>query len=326
MSIRKRGNSWQVRVPLGGGQRVERTLPPGATRADALAVEAGFRRQVVDGVVGRKARRTIADAIDEWEKSAKVLRSYERDLRYRANALRDLAGTMALDEIPALAQRMAAAAEKNPANVNRHLSLLRRIGNLAVRWGWTDKPLGQRVKLVPGEHPRSVRLERQDIRRLLEHAPPRVADVIAFSAMTGLRRSDCLRLTAADIRDGCVYVSTRTKNARARLVPLNVEAARIAKRIPFGLSASQVRDGWEAARKAAGLPHVWLTDLRHYFGSTMIERGAPPSVVRDLMGHSSLAVTSRYVQAPPSGGVRAVAGVKLGSVRKSAKVRRVASK
>jgi len=49
-----------------------------------------------------------------------------------------------------------------------------------------------------------------------------------------------------------------------------------------------------------------LHDLRHAFGSWLIERGAAPSVVRDLMGHSSLAVTSRYVQSAPEGAIRAV--------------------
>ncbi len=35
MSIRKRGDRYQVRVRVGSGQRLERTLPVGATLADA---------------------------------------------------------------------------------------------------------------------------------------------------------------------------------------------------------------------------------------------------------------------------------------------------
>jgi len=67
MPIRKRADRFQVRVSLGGGRRVERTLPAGARRADAVALEATLRRAVIDQVVGRPRRLTIADALDQWE-------------------------------------------------------------------------------------------------------------------------------------------------------------------------------------------------------------------------------------------------------------------
>jgi hypothetical protein len=65
MPIRKRADRLQVRVS--GGRRVERTLPAGARRADAVALEAALRRAVIDQVVGRPRRFTIADALDQWE-------------------------------------------------------------------------------------------------------------------------------------------------------------------------------------------------------------------------------------------------------------------
>ena len=63
MPIRKRAGRFQVRVSLGGGRRVERTLPAGAKRGDAVALEATLRRAVIDQVVGRPRRFTIADAL-----------------------------------------------------------------------------------------------------------------------------------------------------------------------------------------------------------------------------------------------------------------------
>ncbi len=35
MPVRKRGDRWQVRVTVARGERIERTLPAGASRADA---------------------------------------------------------------------------------------------------------------------------------------------------------------------------------------------------------------------------------------------------------------------------------------------------
>jgi len=42
---------------------------------------------------------------------------------------------------PALAQQIASVAGENPANANRHLSILRRVGNLAGQWGGSDRLL-----------------------------------------------------------------------------------------------------------------------------------------------------------------------------------------
>jgi site-specific recombinase XerD len=51
---------------------------------------------------------------------------------------------------------------------------------------------------------------------------------------------------------------------------------------------------WQAARTAVGRPDVRLHDLRHSFASWLVKGGASMPTVRDLLGHSSLAVTSRY--------------------------------
>ncbi|HWM69434.1 MAG TPA: tyrosine-type recombinase/integrase, partial [Steroidobacteraceae bacterium] len=130
--------------------------------------------------------------------------------------------------------------------------------------------------------------------------------------LTGLRRSEALRLTPDDIVNGCVRVDTRSKSARLRMVPLAPEAAKIARRaIPFDLTIDSIEGMWGRAREATGMPDVWLTDLRHFFGTQLVARGTDAATVRDLMGHSSLAVTSRYVQAVPAAAVRAVKGLSV---------------
>jgi integrase len=315
MPIRKRHDRWEVRVQI-DGRRIEETLPAGATRADAKQVEARYRRSIVDQRVGRKPQRTIADALDEWEATgARALRSWATDLRYRANAVRVLAGSRPLEDLPALASEIrqrGLAAKSSPANINRHLTICKRLANLAVKWQWTDSALGQRIDMVPGERSRDLRLTREQVRKLMSKAEPRLADFVLFLALTGLRRSEALRLTPDDIVNGCVRVDTRSKSARLRMVPLAPEAAKIARRaIPFDLTIDSIEGMWGRAREATGMPDVWLTDLRHFFGTQLVARGTDAATVRDLMGHSSLAVTSRYVQAVPAAAVRAVKGLSV---------------
>lgn len=214
-------------------------------------------------------------------------------------------------------RRIGIKAGVAPATVNRLLAVLRRVANLAERWGWTREPLGRRVEMVPGERPREVYVTPADVRALAGAAEPLTRDVILFAALTGLRRSELLRLQPADIRGDVLIVDSRSKSGRARVVPMPAEAAKIArKRVPFAIGVSLLTKRFDEARKAAGLPHLRLHDLRHAFGTWLAETGADGPTIRDVMGHSSLTVTSRYLQSATESARRAVDRLpRLGSGR-----------
>lgn len=296
---RKPSGRWEVRVSIGGGRRIERTLPAGATRRDAEHLERELRATQIAIASGRQPNRLIDDAIREWlDTGAKNLRSYPRDLRYRIAVLQERTAGLTIEQIPDLASRVASDGLKaglQPASINRYLSILRRIGNLCVRWGWTDTPIGQRVKLLPGERQRHVYLTAEQVRDLMGHCSPELSDMIRFAVLTGLRRGEMMRVTAESIVNDCVILDSNTKSGRPRVIPLPPQAAQIARtRIPWPLTVWEYRNGFERAREAAGMPHVRIHDLRHTYASWLAQGGASMMAIRDLMGHSSLAVTSRY--------------------------------
>jgi hypothetical protein len=118
-----------VRVAVGCGRRIERTLPPGATRADARALEARPGRQRIALATG--AGHQLDDALDRWQQDAARLKSWQRDLVYRIGIIRQYTAGVPLRDLPAVAERIkanAAGSTLTPAAVNRYLSILRRIG------------------------------------------------------------------------------------------------------------------------------------------------------------------------------------------------------
>lgn len=147
---------------------------------------------------------------------------------------------------------------------------------------------------------------------------PRNALLIELLYATGGRISEALGAKWADAtaRDGGGQIVLFGKRDKTRtvLIPATVWAKLIAMRgdadneafiFPSArtdghLSASQA---WRIVRKAAlvaGLgknvsPH-WF---RHAHASHAIDRGAPVSLVKETLGHSSLSTTSRYVHARP---------------------------
>lgn len=320
MSIRKVGHRYQVRLRIGSGERLEPTLPRGATREDARALETALRRSQIDAAVGRQPRRLIDQALDHWQQTeASTLKSWKRDLRYRFEVLRRYTAGKPLEQLVTVAERIKSDGQREgmsaPA-INRYLALLRRVGNLAERWGWTDLPLGRRVRLLPEHCERHVYLTVAQVQAIAAKADPITADMIRFAVLTGLRLAEMLALQPGQVRDGILALDASTKSGRPRGIPLPPEAAEIAgARLPWTLSRDQLRDRFVAAREAASLPHARWHDLRHTYASWLVQAGKPLTAVRDLLGHSSLTVTNRYAHLAPSHLVDAVSGLPSLGVR-----------
>ncbi len=295
MSVRKKGNRWEVRVRFGDGRRVERRLPLGASRTDALALEAQVRGDVVAASLGR-FDYPLKTALDRWQIDAQRLKSWQRDLRYRAGVVRETYGERRLSELQKVAdgiKEAGAKADLSAAGVNRYLAILRRLGRLAQRWGWLER--APEIEFVSGEKSRSVALTPAQLRRLVENADPRLAPMILFAALSGMRRGEQLALSADSIVDGQAIVSN-SKTARPRAVPLPREALRIAKKhLPWAIKVANVRKLFDEARERARLPHVRWHDIRRTYGSWLVAGGAPLHAVRDLLGHGDVRTTSIYL-------------------------------
>ena len=319
MPVRKHGQRWQVRVAVGGGKRVEQTLPRGATRTDALALETALRRAQIDAAAGRDQRYTLDQAIDQWLPTAQRLKSWPRDIRYRVDVLRGYTVGKPLDAIGEVARfftNVGLEAGYSAAHINRHLAILRRVGRLAHGWGWLHRLPA--IEMLTGEQQRHVYLTPAQVRKLMRHTDPLMADMILFLTLTGLRRGEMLRLTPDNIRGNLIVLDSTNKSGRPRTVPMPPEAARIARRrLPFRMGVPLFNKRFRAAREAAGLPHVHAHDLRHTFASWLVQAGESLSSVRDLLGHSSSAVTDRYAHLAPQHLVDAIA--KLPRVRDGTK-------
>jgi integrase len=64
--------------------------------------------------------------------------------------------------------------------------------------------------------------------------------------------------------------------------------------LPLAIPYSTLRTYFEKAREQAGMSHVRFHDLRHTAASWWAMSGANLAIIRDLLGHSTLAMTSRY--------------------------------
>jgi integrase len=202
-----------------------------------------------------------------------------------------------LAELPMVAEEIkAASAGLAPATVNRRLALLRRVGNLASDvWGWVDEPIGRRVKLLGEANQRHVYLTPAQVEAVAAACTnPHAADLIRLAAYTGIRQGHMLRLTRHAVQGDAIELDTSSKTGQPLILPLHPRVQAVAERLPLPITANELRRQWEAARAAVGLPHVHWHDLRHTCASWYAQRDVPLLVIRDLLGHASMASTLRY--------------------------------
>lgn len=117
---------------------------------------------------------------------------------------------------------------------------------------------------------------------------------VSIGAHTGLRRGELHRLTPKNFKAPYIILPNNTKSKKPRTVPL-IEELHDSLTLPWPCSLHQIRRGFEQAREKMGIQHVRLHDLRHTFASWIASNPEIPlTTLRDLLGHSSLAVTSKY--------------------------------
>jgi hypothetical protein len=71
--------------------------------------------------------------------------------------------------------------------------------------------------------------------------------------------------------------------------------------------ATGLKTAWSHILKRAKITGFRWHDLRHHFASRLVQRGVPLNTVRDLLGHSSIAMSLRYAHLAPDEWREAVA-------------------
>lgn len=187
--------------------------------------------------------------------------------------------------------------------VKRDVTTLKAILNKAHREGFLDRmpvfPRFRREKartrwLTPGEED-----------RLVASAAKHLRPLIRFAVDTGGRRGELLSLDWRHV--DMVYkrvTFTDTKNGEDRTLRLCDRAlATLAAIGPKdsgpvftfrGKGMKEITNGFQTARRKAGLPEVRFHDLRHTFASRLVQGGVPLYEVMHLTGHKSLEMVQRY--------------------------------
>lgn len=293
----------------------------------ALRVEAIRKAELAEGRAGFVRRepspsfeKFVTDEFLPWsakEHAAKprTHRRYEVSLK----PLNAFFGAMPIDSITAGQVehfKTRRAAEISAAGTNRDMAALRYVLNFAMRQGPMTQNAVNGVRFLP-EGPGMMRVVSQDEQqRYLAVANPDLRDAALLMVETGMCPEEVytLQKDSIHLQQGYLLVASGKTKFRRRNVPLTAATAKMLKtRTAFakGLYVFQhrhdpnkaltsLKKSHERALKDSNIkPRFRLYDLRHTFGSRAVMAGVDLATVKELMGHSNISTTMRYVHPTP---------------------------
>lgn len=197
-----------------------------------------------------------------------------------------------------------------PATLNRHLSAISRVLQIAVReWRLLEINPARALSRRAEPHGRDRWLVRSELEALLtactESVNHELAPLVMVALASGGRQGELLELDWSSVDLGRRTMRfIRTKNGERRTVPLNAPAIDALRKLgpkPTGrvFSSPFPRTAWENAMERAGIRDFRFHDLRHTAASYWAMSGASLLDLAALLGHKTLAMVKRYAHLSP---------------------------
>jgi len=325
----QRGTRWWVDWSE-GGQRIRKPVGLSKLQAQELLrkVEldvSATRHGVASGRL-EGPQKTVSEALDAWHAHRTDRRANYTDKQRLTKHVRPVLGGKFLSDVtPADVDMLLRRLRGNglsPSSVRYFRALLSKLYADAIRWGWVvDNPIRRSEPVRVKQETDLVILTESQVRALIEKSPPSEAVLYGCAVYTTMRKGELYALRWADIDFHRNMVSVvrsdkgPTKSGKPRHIPLHPELRSLLEGWrpvcpsgPLGLvfprSTGVMRVDkhnklFHVHLGAAGCPTIGFHSLRHTGITLLLDAGVPPHSVKAIAGHSSIAVTERYIHLIP---------------------------
>ncbi|HUO50176.1 MAG TPA: tyrosine-type recombinase/integrase [Candidatus Paceibacterota bacterium] len=333
MAVRKRGRTWFVDFWF--NNKRYRLKGPENTKAGAEAYEASLRQKLargesIDQVSNKENNKQPFEQFAwEWYESYvttnnKASEQYAKQ-KILTRSLIPFFGQLPLDGIRGnhieqfKAQEIRKVTNKT---VNNRLTVLAKCLRCAHEWYGVEVPIIKKLKCSPTT---TDYLTPTECDTLLSGTDGQMREMILLALHTGMRQGEIrgLQWSSIDWQERSLTVRhsrcdrskslVTPKNNRDRLIPLDTDVYELLfnRRKTSGyvftneernnepFTSHRLIEELDRICKRIQLRKITWHKLRHTVGTHLSLNGAPLTVVKDILGHSSITTTMRYSHVPP---------------------------
>ena len=204
-----------------------------------------------------------------------------------------------------------------PASVNRDLACLSKILSMAYDNELIDSNPLRRVRMLKEGPSRERFITSEEEKKLFAQLTGRrdhIRSVVKIALNTGMRRGEILGLQWEHVNflARTIFIA-KSKTGRTRTIPMNdvvfkelmaLKQDAEPKEFVFsnsrtGVNIDSIKTGWRNACEDAGLVNLRFHDTRHTFATRLRANGVHEWDIRDLLGHTSVKMTSGYTHQTP---------------------------
>ena len=188
---------------------------------------------------------------------------------------------------------------------------MRKIFNIAIDWGYASFNPVSKVKFFSEkENLRERFLTEEEEPRLLRAAFLHLKHMIIVALYTGMRKGEVfgLKWQNVDLEQGQISIK-ESKSGRERKIPINSTLSSLLHALksqngqheyvfvnpntekPF----TDIKRAWDTACAKASIENLRFHDLRHTFATRLVRKNVDLVIIKELMGHSSIITTQRYL-------------------------------
>jgi len=325
---------WWASFTDANGKRIR--VSTGTTqKREAVALEAKWKAEAFRGKAwGDRPSRSLGDLMLDYLTATQSKITADRDA-YSAQRLlgffgqeQDL-GTIRPSDISRYQKHRLKSV--SPSTYNKEIGLLSVAINYANSewdWGLSNPCIGKRL---PEPQGKAVFLTFEEAAKLIaavDKKAPHLVDLVDLAVQTGCRKKELLELEwdRVDWKNNEIILEARhTKSAKPRKVPINPSVRSVlirrasvrseycpstpwvffhiekCRNTEVGDRIKDVKTAMQSACKRAGLTGVTFHTLRHTCASWLGQMsGVEALTIRDLLGHSSVTMTDRYMHSDPT--------------------------